>query len=78
MPAEAATVFQRMRHLLNVRIRAREPAGGRADLAKVGVQTAGRRIDQLDHVLTITGQGLLHRAIFKQLCDHRILNGEWL
>src|SRR5688572_9907979 len=71
--AEATPVFGSMRHLLNVGVGAGKPASGRADLAKVSVQAAGRRVDQLDHVLTIAGQCLLHGAVFQQCGYHRIL-----
>ena len=78
MTAKAATVFRRVRHLLNVWVRTGESSGRRADLTKVSMQTAGRRIDELDHVLTVTGQRLLHRAVFKQRCDNRILGRQRL
>ena len=39
MSGEAAPVFHRVRHLLDVWVGAGEPAGRRADLAKVSVQT---------------------------------------
>src|SRR5437016_1012411 len=78
MTHEAAPVFNSVWYLLNVRIRAGEAARRRADLAKVCVQPAGLRIDELDHVLAIAGQGLLHRAVFEQLRDDRILHGQRL
>src|SRR6266851_6777601 len=67
-----------MRYLLNVRIRAREAPGRRPDLAEVGVQPASLGTDELEHVLAIAGQRLLHRAVFEQLRDYRILRGERL
>ena len=67
-----------MRHLLNVWVRARETPGWCANLAEVRMQTFGHRIDQLDHVLPVTRQRLLHRAVFKQCFDDRILRGQWL
>ena len=78
MAHEAATIFSCMRHLLNVRIGAGKAPGRRADLPKVGMQPACLRIDELDHVLSVTGQGLLHRAVLEQLRDDRILCGQRL
>jgi hypothetical protein len=67
-----------VRHLLDVRIRAREPARRRANLPEVGVQTFRYGIDQLDHVLPVTRQCLLDRAVFEQRADDGIVDGERL
>src|SRR6185369_5025503 len=63
MAHEATSILDRVRHLLNVWIRAGESSRRRADLPKVRMQPARLWIDELDHVLTIAGQGLLHRAV---------------
>ena len=67
-----------MRHLLNVWISAGKASGRRANLTKIRVQTASLRTDELDHVLAIARQRFLHRAVFEQLSDDRILRGERL
>ena len=64
MAHETATIFDCVGHLLDVGVRAREASGRRANLAKVGVQAASRRINELHHILAITGQRLLHCPVF--------------
>ncbi len=78
MAAEATPVFNCVRHLLNVWIRAGEPACRRANLAKVRMQPARHGIDQIDHILAVAGQCLLHGAVVKQLSHDRILGGQRL
>src|SRR5207302_6496714 len=78
MAHEAAPTLKRMRHLLNVWIRAGEAPGRRADLAKVRVQAASLWIDKLNHVLAVTSQSLLHRPVLKELCDDWILQSQRL
>src|SRR6267378_3095851 len=78
MSGETAPVFNRMWHLLNVWVGTRESSGRRSNLAKIGVQSVGRGIDQINHVLTVTGQRLLHSTVFKERCDNRILGGQRL
>src|SRR6266496_916442 len=74
MPHEATTILEGVRDLLNIWIRAGEAAGRRANLAKVRVQPASFGVDELNHILAITGQRLLHRAVLEQLRYHRILS----
>src|SRR5437868_9304374 len=76
--AETSPVFDRMRHLVNIRIRAGKPARRRADLAEVSMQTLRHGIDHLDHVLTVTRQRFLHGAIFVQRPDNWIFGRERL
>ena len=78
MAHEAAPILNRVRHLLNVWIRAREAAGRRADLAKVRVQAASLWIDKLNHVLAVTSQSFLHRSVLQQLRDDRVLQSQRL
>src|SRR5688500_20275282 len=78
MATETSTVLDRMRHLLNVWVRAGEPPRGRADLPEISVQTSRYGIDQLDHVLTVTRERLLHCAVFEQDPDDRIVDRERL
>ena len=78
MTHETAPIFNRVRHLLNVWIRAGKASGRRADLTKVRVQPASLWTDELNHVLAVTGQRLLHRAVLEQLGDYRILGGQRL
>ena len=63
-----------MRHLLDVWICAGEPARRCANLAKVSMQTLRYGIDQLNHVLAVTRQRLLHCAVLKQRLDYWILS----
>ena len=78
MAHEATTILDCVRHLLDVRIRASETSRRRSDLTKVCVQPASPRTNELDHVLAIARQSFLHRAVFKQLRDNRILRRQWL
>src|SRR5688500_2051527 len=78
MTTKTAPVLDRVRYLLNVWVRACEPPGGRADLPEICVQTFSYGIDQLDHVLPVTRQRLLHRAVFEQRPDYWILHRERL
>src|SRR6185295_19612424 len=66
MTTETAPVFNRMRHLLNIRISTRKPSRRRADLSKVCVQAFGHGIDQLDHVFAVTRQRFMNRAVLEQ------------
>ena len=54
MTAETTTVLNRVRHLLNVWIRAGKSSRRRANLTEVSMQTFRYGIDQLDHVLAVT------------------------
>jgi hypothetical protein len=75
---ETASILDRMRHLLNVRIGTRKPARRRSYLSKVSMQTFRYGIDQFDHVFSVTRQSLLHGAVFEQRANDWILRGEWL
>src|SRR6185295_12412234 len=75
---ETAPVLDRVRHLLNIRVRTCEAAGRRAYLPEIRMQTVRHRIDHLDHVFTVTRQRFLHGAIFEQRADDRILDGQRL
>src|SRR5215211_6438634 len=70
---EASPVLDRVWHLLDVRISARKPAGRRAYLPEIRVQTFRYGIDHFDHIRAVTRECLLNRAIYKQRSDNRIL-----
>ena len=67
MAPKTATVFDGVRHLLNIRVSTSEAARGRPNLAKICMQPIRLWIDEFDHVPTIAGQRLLHRAVFEEL-----------
>src|SRR6185436_20049493 len=72
MTTKTPAILNGMRHLLNVWIRAGKPARRRANLPEVSVQAFSDGIDQLDHVLPVTRQRLLHRSVLQQRADNRI------
>src|SRR5437763_15739599 len=75
---EATSILSRVWHLLNVWIGAGEASRRRANLSEVSVQPASLWIDELDHILAIARQCLLHCAVLEQLLDDRILRGQRL
>src|SRR3954452_13020433 len=78
MSTEATAIFNCMWDLLNVRISAGKPSGWRTNLTKIRVQTFRHRVDQLDHVLPVTGERLLNRAVLQQRCYHWVLRRQRL
>src|SRR5712691_10894965 len=78
MARETTAIFNCMRYSLDLRIRARESSRRGANLTKVSVHTPRYRIDELDHILTVTRQRLLHSAILEQLRDDWIFGRQRL
>src|SRR6185369_8949065 len=78
MSAKTTPVFHGVGNLLNIWVGTSKPSRWCADLTEVSMQAFRYRIDQFDHVLTVARQRLLHRAVFKEGFNDRILRGQRL